>query len=125
MNKNNYQYVEQQKPSVDLKPVFDNDNNAILAEGFRFGNAKFTSEVEFGAEEVIYFLKERLNIKNINKNDLQIIKYKDNNNVINTRIGYYDPTIGSSFIFNKNGKFLYQMEYSKDFSGNITSCTRI
>lgn len=125
MSKNDYTYIEQQEPSVELKTILDNDNNVLLAEGYRFGNAKPTEEEELSMEIVVDFLKKRLNIKNLNKDNLQLVKFRNNDNIVNTRIGYYDPTLGTSFIFNKNGKFLHQLEYSRDSLGNIVSCTDV
>ena len=120
-----YEYLEQQTPSQELKPILGNDNNKLLAEGFRFGNAKITYKELEGAKKVVDILVKKLDTICLSKNDLQIIKFKDKKGDINTRISYYDPTIGNSFVFDKEGKYLYQLEYNRDTHGQIIACAKI
>jgi len=123
--KEDFEYIEQQTPSEKLKPILNYENNKLFAEGFRFGNAEATQKETIGKESAIKFLKTKLKLYNVKPDDIKVVRYKDKNNDINTRLSFYDPTIGRSFVYDKNGKYLYQLEYNKNPNGEITSCTRI
>ena len=117
----NYTYKEQQSPSVKLKPLATFDNTKELAEAFRFGNTPFDGKYKKSVQNAFAHLSSKLNLHDLTEKDIQIIKFVDSNNDIQTRICYYDSSIGNSFVYDKSGKYMYQLEYNKDFSGNIIS----
>ena len=116
-------YIEQAKPSVTLKAIAENDNNKEYAEAFRFGNSDIHQKVKNGIPKVLEKLANKLALPNITRYDLQIVKFYDKNNQVQSRICYYDPSIGKSFVFDADGIFKYQLEYNRDSNGDIISCT--
>ena len=118
-------YSEQMSPSTKLSEIADSKNNKLFAEAFRFGNSTIKDNYNFklGVPKVIDHLSKKLGIKFVDKDDLQFIRFYDSNNQIQSRIGYYDASSGRSLIYNKDGKYMYRMEYNKDSDGNITACS--
>ena len=121
----NKKYKEQQEVSENLPDIADNANNKIFAEAFRFGNAKQSSiKVQYAIPKVLEHLEKRVKINEPNKDMLQIVKFYDNNKNEVTNICFYDSSIGRSLVYDEKGKYLYQMEYNKDSSGNIIACSK-
>ena len=119
-------YKEQMKISDTLPSVADSVNNKLFAEAFRFGNTtKYNVRLQSGIDTVLNHLRTRVKVTNPTEEDLQVIKYYDNDKNIVSRICYYDPTTGRSLVYNENGKYLHQIEYIKDDFGNITSCMKV
>ena len=53
-----------------------------------------------------------------------LAKFYDKEKNIQHRVCYYDSTIGRSFVYNDEGKYMYQMEYNKDDFGKIVACLK-
>lgn len=115
------EYVEQQEPSIKLPPVVSQKNLKEIAEAFRFGNAEPDLKMNNSISNVLNYL-QKVKINAVSK-DLQFIKFANKNKKVLSRIGYYNHATGTSMIFNQEGKYMCQMEYIKDDSGNITSCS--
>ena len=118
-------YIEQQKPSTKLKAIAEPDNNKEFAEAFRFGNSTPAYKAKMAIPSVLEHLSKMIGKHNLTSENLQIVKFFDKEKNINTRICYYDSSIGNSFVYNSDGKYLYRLEYNKDSEGNITSATRL
>lgn len=114
-------YEEQQKPSVRLKLFATTDNNKEFAEAFRFGNTPIDYKYQIGIQNVYKHLASMLNLHGVTENEIQLTKFIDSNNDIQTRLCYYDSSIGRSFVYDRYGKYMYQLEYNKDHEGNIIS----
>ena len=121
------EYIEQQEPSIKPERIANPENNKLYAEAFRFGNStvKDYYRANAGVPIVLDYLSKKFKIKNIDENSLQIVRFYNKNKDIQTRICYYDPTIGQSFVFMPNGAYMYQMDYNKDSFGNIIACNKI
>ena len=117
-------YVEQQSPSEKLPKIADSVNNKLFAEAFRFGNSEPEYKYNKGIPNVLEHLNKRVGITLPKKEDLQFVQFYDNDRNIVLRINYYDPTTGRSLVYNQDGKYMYQMEYNKDDSGNIIACSK-
>ena len=119
------EYLEQQKVSEELPKIADKSNNKLFAEAFRFGNMEEPNAKQSnGIKNVIKHLERCLNVS-ASKENLQFVKFYDNNKNIKYRINYYDPSVGRSLVYNEEGKYMYQMEYNRDNFGNIVACLRI
>lgn len=119
------EYLEQQEPSSKLAPVMViGDNIKDIAEAFRFGNSTIDEKFQIKIPLVLEDLHKKTGINSAIQENLQFIKHYNKNGEIERKIGYYNPATGRSFVYNKDGKYLYQLEYLKDNSGNITSCTK-
>jgi len=117
-------YNEQQQISEELPPIADRRNNKLYAEAFRFGNTKeCSSKAKAAIPNVLDHLTKKLRINTPGAEQLQFVKLYDKDENILSRICFYDPTLGHSFVYNEEGKFLYEMEYNKDPSGNIVACS--
>ena len=120
----NTTYKEQQEPSDPLPKIADSANNKLFAEAFRFGNTKSDLILERSIPYVLKYLTEKNGVKNPQKEDLQFIKFFDKDKNIVKRIGYFDSTTGRSLIYDKDGRYMYQLEYDKNPFGSITACLK-
>ena len=120
------EYIEQQEPSPTLPKIANNENNKDVAEAFRFGNAEVQDNfrVKVGIPKVIEHLTNKVKVPFISENQLHFARFYDNNKEPQTRICYYDPTIGRSFVYSPEGKYLCQMEFNRDNNGNVFACSR-
>ena len=116
------EYIEQQAPSVKLPGIIDAENTKDLAEGFRFGNSTIHDNyrVKIGMPKVLELLTQK-GITGINDEQLTFTRFSVRNTEPQTRICYYDPTVGRSFVFKPEGEYMYQLVYEKDCDGNIIS----
>lgn len=120
------EYTEQQEPSPTLPKIANQDNNKDMAEAYRFGNAALEDNfrVKVGMPKVIEHLTNKVKVPFISENQLHFTRFYDNNKEPQTRICYYDPTIGRSLVYSPEGKYLYQMEFNRDSKGNVYACSR-
>lgn len=117
------EYMEQQIPSVKLPSIVEPNNTKYMAEAFRFGNAvePMTYRFSKGIPNVLEHLTNTVKIKYPLKKDLQLTCFYGKDNIPELRICYYDSSTGRSFVYNKEGKYMYQMEYIKNPDGEIIS----
>lgn len=118
------EFQEQQKPSDILPEIADSVNNKLFAESFRFGNAKPYFKTEKAIPAVQKHLVERVGLPMPGRNELQFVKFYNNDKQILNRVCYYDSSTGRSFVYDNTGKYLHQIEYNKDAYGNIVACSR-
>ena len=119
------EYSEQTQPSTNLPRIANSENNRLFAEAFRFGNSRIqdNNRLKISTPTVLEHLSKKVGIV-ADINDLQFTQFYDSSNQIQTRICYYDSSTGRSLIYNKDGNYMYQMEYNKDNDGNIIACSR-
>ena len=117
----NAEYKEQQEPSVKLSPRLDRRNNKELAECFRFGNTEKDSKLEIGIPKVLEHIHNKARLLDVTSEDLQLVKYYNEDGHTERKIAYYNPTTGRSLVYNTDGKFICQMEFDKDSNGRIIS----
>lgn len=110
-------YKEQQAPIYVLPDIVEKENPFAFAQACRFGNCKLTDRYS----EAVHNIKSKLStigLKDINTERLQGIKFTDGDKK-GMYIGYYSPKNGRSLIFNREGKFVCQLEYIKNENGEI------
>ncbi len=120
------EYSEQTQPSTNLPRIANSENNRLFAEAFRFGNSTIQDNyrLKISTPTVLEHLSKKVGIVGADINDLQFIRYYDENNKIQSRIGFFDTATGRSLIYDRNGQYMYQMQYNRDNNGNITACCR-
>ncbi len=117
-------YVEQTKPSEKIDECVDINNNKQYAEACRFGNYRISTRNRSGIPNVLANL-EKFGFKNVTEKDLQFVKYYTDKNNPDSKfhmINYYNPLSGKSLAFDKDGKYMFQIEYIKNNDGQIISC---
>ena len=132
-------FVEDKLEKSDIRCHFDGIDDEMILE------IKTTSQVhEKITDYKVYLVQLLFYMMNANKNQgmlavyerpqdfdeafdddrLQFVKFYDDQDRVQTRICYYDSTLGTSMVYDTNGNYLYQMEYNKDSEGNIYSCAK-
>lgn len=114
-------YLEPQSPEHKLPKLAKINDWEEYAESFRFGN---TDKRDFPIEGIQRVLN-KLNRANIsaNSDDLQYVLYNDGTAGDKTAICYYNNKTGRTVVFNKNGDYLYQLEYKRTKEGSIEKCS--
>ena len=117
-------YMEQQAPSEKLPEFADSEDCKMYAESARFGNAVQLPYHNQNAQENVVSHLHRIGFPNAKSSDLQILKKKDKMGNTDYNILFYNDNSGRSLVYNKEGKYMYQLEYEKDYDGNIINCCR-
>ena len=117
-------YIEQQAPGKTLNTIAQFSNNKEMAEAFRFGNSSPKYTTKKSLPNIIRILSPKIN-KDLAEDSFVFVRYYDRDNNIQSRICYYDPSIGTSFVFNTDGKFMHKIEYIRNSEGGIITYNQL